>query len=64
MVMSTNSQLQKVLLGTFVTLAMLWSGMLHAQEDAAPSDYAMEQFGSPPTIPEGPLSEELHASIK
>ena len=64
MVMSTNSQLQKVLLGTFVTLAMVWSGMLHAQEDAAPSDYAMEQFGSPPTIPEGPLSEELHVSIK
>ena len=37
---------------------------LRAQEAAPLPDYVIEQFGKPPPVPNGPLSEELQAAVQ
>ncbi|MEM0976025.1 MAG: DUF3179 domain-containing (seleno)protein [Pseudomonadota bacterium] len=36
---------------------------LHAQSAALP-EYVLEQFGTPPTVPQGPLSDDLRAALQ
>ena len=43
---------------------MGWSGTLLAQQAQSIPDYAIEQFGKPPPIPEGPLSQELQQAVQ
>lgn len=45
--------------------ALLWSGASKAQEQAATlPDYVIAKFGNPPSVPEGPLSDELRSAVK
>lgn len=46
-----------------VALSLLWGTTLRAQTNALPS-YVIEQFGTPPAIPDVPLSAALIASVK
>ena len=45
---------------------MAGSGWVSAQETAKASlpDFVIEEFGEPPVIPEGPLTEELQAAVQ
>ena len=45
-------------------LFLLQVSLLQAQEAATLPDYVIEQFGQPPAIPEGPLSEELESAVR
>ncbi len=60
--MSSRSRI--VLAGLLATLSLLWSEALRAQDPAALPDYVIEQFGSPPAVPDGPLSEDLQAAVQ
>jgi len=53
-----------VVLGMLVTISSVWSHAVRAQDDASLPDHVIEQFGSPPPVPDGPLSEELKAAVE
>ncbi|MEM9633021.1 MAG: DUF3179 domain-containing (seleno)protein [Pseudomonadota bacterium] len=52
------------LLATLVAISVFWSGAVQSQEVSSLPDYVTEQFGHPPAIPDGPLSEELRSAVQ
>jgi hypothetical protein len=44
-------------------LALVWIGEAPAQERPAVSDYVIEQFGEPPAVPDGPISDEIRTAL-
>jgi hypothetical protein len=62
---SVSSACCRTLLTTsLVLMSLIFSGTANAEKAAPLPDYVIEQFGQPPTIPEGPLSEELQAAVR
>jgi len=60
-----GSQSRIILLAPLVVaLSLFRFDTLQAQETAPLSDYVIEQFGEPPVVPKGPLSEELQSAVK
>ena len=53
-----------VIVVSLVTFLLFRVDPLHAQDAASLPDYAIEQFGQPPAIPEGPLSDELERAVR
>ncbi|WP_206057221.1 DUF3179 domain-containing (seleno)protein [Nitratireductor sp. XY-223] len=53
-----------LLVAAFAVLSLLWSEFSQAQEKAPLPDYVIEKFGTPPAIPEGPLSEALQSAVQ
>jgi len=47
-----------------VALLLSGGGTIEAREAAPLPDYVLEQFGAPPAVPDGPLSEELETAIQ
>ncbi len=45
-------------------LSLVGGGLAQAQERAPLPDYVIEKFGTPPAIPDGPLSEDLKRAVK
>ncbi len=45
-------------------LALCWSGTASAQTIGALPDYVIREFGQPPDVPTGPLSDELTAAVQ
>ncbi len=45
-------------------LFLVWADEPRAQDAAPLPDYVIEQFGTPPPIPEGPLPEVLQAAVQ
>ncbi len=58
------SQPRIILSASLVTLSLLWSGALQAQDAPPLPEYVIEQYGPPPTVPEGPLSEALQSAVQ
>ncbi|MEM6637446.1 MAG: DUF3179 domain-containing (seleno)protein [Pseudomonadota bacterium] len=48
----------------FAAFALLAAQTLTVQEAAAQTDYAVDQFGNPPNIPDGPLSADLQRAVQ
>ncbi|MEP4380210.1 MAG: DUF3179 domain-containing (seleno)protein [Alphaproteobacteria bacterium] len=48
---------------TLATLALLPVNALRAQEKPSLPDYVIEDFGTPPAVPEGALSEALQSAV-
>ena len=59
-----GSRSRLFLLALSAALTLLWSDALRAQDKATPTSYAIEQFGNPPAVPEGPLSDSLRAAVE
>lgn len=51
-------------IASLITLSLLWASALRAQEATPLPDYVIKQFGKPPAVPKGPLSEELQSAVK
>ena len=64
MASAIRSQSRIFLVGLLVTLSLFWSDALRAQDATPLPDYVIERFGTPPPIPEGPLSEELQSAVQ
>ncbi len=47
----------------FALIGVYWLGAVSEEELHALSDYMIEKFGIPPTVPEGPLSEDLSNAV-
>jgi hypothetical protein len=64
MTLAISSQSRIFLIASFVTLSLFWFDALLAQEATPLPDYVIEQFGEPPAVPEGPLSEKLQSAVR
>ncbi len=64
MALAIGSQLRFHLLASLVVIALLWSNTVQAQQTQPLPDHVIEKFGNPPTVPEGPLSEQLQAAVQ
>ena len=64
MTSAIGSRSPMFLIAPLVALSLIWSDALRAQEEAQLPDYVIEQFGEPPEVPEGPLSEDLKAAVQ
>ena len=53
-----------LLVVSFVTLLLFRADPLRAQGVAPLPDHVIEQFGHPPAIPEGPLSDDLERAVR
>ncbi len=61
--MSASGSLLRLSGAAFLAFHALFSAPLSAEEPAPLPDYVIEQFGHPPEIPSGPLSEDLHTAL-
>ncbi len=59
-----SSQSRIFLIASLVTLFLFRFDAVQAEEAASLPDYVIEQFGTPPEIPEGPLSEAVQAAVQ
>ena len=64
MASATGSRSRIFLIASLVTLFLFWHEALRAQDAAPLPDYVIEQFGEPPAVPEGPLSEALQSAVQ
>lgn len=64
MPMAMRSRSPIFFIASLVTFSLFSFDVLRAQETPAPPSYVIEQFGSPPAIPDGPLSDALQDAIQ
>lgn len=64
MTSALSSQLRVFLTASVVTFSLFSFNALRAQEASSLPDYVIEQFGEPPAVPEGPLSEALQSAVE
>lgn len=55
-------QTRLIMIASLIMVSLFWSDA-RAQDAAPLPDYVIEEFGEPPPIPEGPLSESLQAAV-
>ena len=63
MASAIGSQSRIFLTTALMLLCLCWSGAVRAQDRAPLPDYVIETFGTPPPIPQGPLSSELRTAV-
>ncbi len=51
------------LIASLLTPVLFWAGALQAQQKAPLPDYVIEEFGEPPVVPDGPLSDALQSAV-
>lgn len=62
---SSHRAVVQILIAALIPLlALVGSGLAQAQERSALPDYVIEKFGTPPAIPDGPLSDDLKRAVK
>lgn len=64
MASAIGSQSRIFLTALLAVLCLFWVGALKAQEATALPDYVIEEFGEPPAVPEGPLSEAVQTAVQ
>ena len=64
MASAMSSQSRIFIIASLVTLSLFWFDALRAQESAPLPDYVIKQFGKPPAVPEGPLTEALQSAVQ
>ena len=52
------------LTASLVLISLFFAGVANAEKTAPLPDFVIEQFGQPPAVPEGPLSEELQDAVR
>ncbi|WP_350335032.1 DUF3179 domain-containing (seleno)protein [Coralliovum pocilloporae] len=64
MALAKNFQFRSILFVVLAIVSFVWLGAVRPHAAAPLPDYVIEKFGTPPTIPEGPLSDSLQAAVK
>ena len=63
MASACNFQSRIFLFVSLVAVSLFSFDSLHAQEKAPLPGYVIEEFGKPPAVPVGPLSEQLQSAV-
>lgn len=64
MALAINLQSRIILIASLVLASLFCSGSLQAQESKPIPEYVIDEFGTPPAVPAGPLSKELQTAIQ
>lgn len=64
MASAIGSQSRFFLTALLAVLCLFWVDALQAQEATALPDYVIEEFGEPPAVPDGPLSEAVQTAVQ
>lgn len=64
MLFAKSSKSRIFLMASLMTLSLAWFDGAKADQNPPLPAYVVEQFGSPPAIPDGDFSEELKAAVK
>lgn len=59
-----NSQSRILLVASLIVFSLFGVDALQAQDREPLPDYVIEEFGEPPAVPDGPLSEALQSAIE
>jgi len=62
--MNRTAQPRTILVSSLVAIALLGAGCLPAQSAAPLADYVIEQFGAPPQVPDGPLTQDVQDAVQ
>ena len=62
--LSITSGIRNAATAFFIIVASLQASTAHAQETKTLPDYVVAQFGQPPAIPSGPISQELQTALR
>ncbi|MFT5004970.1 MAG: hypothetical protein ACI8YI_000580 [Paracoccaceae bacterium] len=63
MASSLHTRSRILIIVSLVTFSLFGLDPVRAQETAPLADYVIEEYGNPPVIPKGPLSETLEAAV-
>ena len=64
MVSAIGSRTHLLIVVSLVVFSLFRVDALQAREAAPLPDYVIEQFGEPPAVPDGPLSEKVQAAVQ
>ena len=64
MVSVFSSQSRIFMIAALAMVSLLWSATVHAEEAKPLPAYVIEQFGTPPPVPTGPLSDGLKGAVQ
>ncbi len=64
MASATSSRSRNILMASLMAFSLLGFDALRAKDTAALPDFVIEQFGEPPAVPEGALSEALQSAVQ
>ncbi|MDA8584866.1 DUF3179 domain-containing protein [Rhodobacteraceae bacterium] len=64
MVSANSFQPRILFIASLLTFSLLWSVASRAQDATPLPDYIVEEYGTPPVIPTGPLSDDMQAAVK
>ena len=64
MAVSLGAVSRTLVLATMLVLGWATFGSVQAQSADPLPDYVVEEFGQPPSIPDGPLSEEIQSALR
>ena len=64
MASAIGSQFRIFSVASLITLSLFGFEPLRAEEAPVLPDYVIEQFGNPPAVPEGPLSQALQSAVQ
>jgi len=62
--LAISSQSRIFLFVSLMALCLFWLESARAEEPATLPDYVIKQFGEPPAVPKGPLSEKLQSAVQ
>ena len=58
------SRIRNIQVAAFIALCLFCAHAVQAEDRAPLPDYVIEHYGTPPDIPEGPLSDELTEAVR
>ncbi|MBS29092.1 MAG: hypothetical protein CL566_09275 [Alphaproteobacteria bacterium] len=53
-----------ILFASLIAFSLIGPDTLRTQDHGALPDYVIEEFGTPPSVPSGPLSDALRSAIE
>mgnify|MGYP001813083204 CR=1 FL=1 len=63
MVLACFSRSRNLVLALLATASLVWTPAAQAGANTTLSDHAVDQFGTPPDVPAGPLTEDLQSAV-
>ncbi|WP_421983810.1 DUF3179 domain-containing (seleno)protein [Roseibium sp.] len=63
MALAIATQSRIAFVASIMALCVSWTGVSQAEQASALPGYVIEQYGAPPEIPDGPLSDSLKAAV-
>lgn len=64
MLTKVNVQSRIFFIVSLITLSLFWSNALRAESTTPLPDYVIKEFGKPPSIPKGPLSDAVRSAVQ